>query len=146
MARVRPGAAERWVRRASAASQDYQAGIENPRQSWQQAAAAAKDSWAQGVQQAIQNNRYSLGVQRAGDEKWRRKAIAKGVGRYGPGVSEAQSDYATAVAPYLQTIESLTLPPRGPKGDPRNLERVRVIAQALRERKLRATGGGTTGR
>jgi hypothetical protein len=145
MARVRPGAAERWVRRASAAAQDYQAGIENPRQSWQQAASQARENWAQGVQQAVQGNRYATGVQRAGDEKWRRKAIAKGVSRYGPGVAEAQNDYAAAVAPYLQTIESLSLPPRGPKGDPRNLERVRVIAQALRNRKL-GGGGGATGR
>lgn len=143
MARVRPGAAERWVRRASAAGQDYQAGIENPRQSWQQAASAAKANWAEGVQQAIQQGRYAAGVQRAGDEKWRRKSITKGVQRYGPGVAEAQNDYANAVAPYLQTIEALTLPPRGPKGDPRNLERVRVIAQALRQRKLAGSGGGT---
>jgi len=142
MARVRPGAAERWVRRASAAAQDYQAGVENPRQSWQAAASAARDNWAQGVQAAIQNNRYAMGVQRAGDEKWRRKAIAKGVQRYGPGVAEAQQDYATGVAPYLQVIESLTLPPRGPKGDPRNIERVRAIAQALRNRKLQGGGGG----
>jgi hypothetical protein len=40
----------------------------------------------------------------------------------------------------LQVIESIQLPPRGPKGDPRNIERVRVIAQALRARKLAAVG------
>ena len=37
--------------------------------------------------------------------------------------------------PYADTIRSTTLPPRFPKGDPRNLERTKAIATALFNKK-----------
>ena len=41
-------------------------------------------------------------------------------------------DYQAGVQPYLDTIAATTLPPRFTKGDPRNLDRVKIISQALR--------------
>jgi hypothetical protein len=140
MPKVRPNAAERWARRAAGATQDYVAGVQSPRTSWAQATTAAAQSYQQGVQQALSEGRWQRGVAAAGDAKWQGKTVAKGQSRYGEGVSQGAPDYQQAVAPYLQVIESTNLPPRGPKGDPRNIERVRVIAQALRARKLQAAG------
>jgi hypothetical protein len=140
MPRVRPNAAERWARRAAQATPDYVAGVQNPRQSWAQAAAAAEASWQAGVQQAISDKRWTRGIQTAGDQKWQSKTVAKGQSRFAEGVGQAQPDYQAGVAPYLQTIESLNLPPRGPKGDPRNIERVRIIAMTLRNKKLALAG------
>lgn len=140
MPKVKPGSAERWSRRAAAATPDYEAGIRNPRAPWAASAAAAEPTWAAGVQAAAQAKRFGAGVRRSGDQKWQDKALRLGAPRYGTGVAEAVGDYESGVAPYLAVIESTQLPPRGPKGDPRNLDRVRVITEALRRRKM-ASGG-----
>jgi hypothetical protein len=113
--------------------EDYAAGVQNPRTAWAAAAVAAAPVQAAAVQAAIARGAYAQGIRKAGDAKWQSKAAGKGAARFGPGVAEAESDYASAVAPYLNAINALTLPARGPKGDPRNLERVRVINQALHQ-------------
>ena len=123
---------EKYRRRASAAGPDYQAGVSAPRVDWSQASQSGNDAWKQGVQQAVSEDRFARGVQSAGTSKWQRKAIALGVGRYGPGISEGAPDYEKGFAPVRQAIESVTLPPRGARGDPRNIERVRIIAEAAR--------------
>jgi hypothetical protein len=136
MPKVRAGGGKRWVNRASVATPDYVSGIQNPRNDWAQATKAAEGSWAQGVQAAASSGAFGKGVQKAGSGKQIAKAIGKGAQRYAAGVADGQSDYETAIAPFLQTIESTVLPPRGPKGDPRNLDRVKAITVALRNKKL----------
>ena len=136
MPKVRGNGAQRWVERASVATEDYKSGIMNPRVDWAQATKAAVQNYVQGITQSISNKSFEKGVQRVGSQKQQSKAIGKGALRYAPGVQDAQQDYASAIAPYLQVIESTTLPPRGPKGDPRNLDRVKVITVALRNKKL----------
>jgi hypothetical protein len=136
MAKVRANAGARWARKASAAGQDYADGVQAPRVDWQAATLAATASQAAGVQAAIQRGSYAKGVQSAGTAKWQSRAVHLGTSRFAQGVQETTGDYERGVAPYLQTIEGLTLPARGPKGDPRNLERVKVIAAALRAKKV----------
>jgi len=135
---------EKWARRAQQAQVDYEAGVQNPTVDWQQAAAAAREAWAAGVQQAIQRNAWATGVQRAGTQKWQQGALQKGARRFGEGVAVAaqQNAWQQGFEPYAQVIQNTQLPPRGPKGDPRNIERVRVMATNLREAKLRRTGAG----
>jgi len=135
MPKVRANSSARWVRRASASTQDYAEGISTPRADWAAATIAAAGAQAAGVQAAIAAKAFEKGVQGAGTGKWARKAAGIGATRFGPGVAEAEGDYAKGVAPYLAVISNLTLPPRGPKGDPKNLERVRVVSQALRKHK-----------
>lgn len=130
--------AEKWSRRASAASADYQAGTAAPRRDWAQATQAAEESYAQGIQTAIANKRFGKGVQKAGTAKWSRGVNEKGVARYGPGVSAAKEDYSTAFAPYAQVLSNITLPPKGPKGDPRNIARVERVATALHQKKMQS--------
>ncbi len=135
MARVRPGGPQRWANRVQTATQDYAEGVANPRRSWQASTSAAQDAYKAGVTKAAAEGRFAKGVAKAGDEKWKRKATTVGAERFGPGAAAAVQDYQSGVAPYIQTIESTNLPPRGPKGDPRNIERVRVLADALHKRK-----------
>jgi hypothetical protein len=97
---------------------------------------AAAPAQAAAVSQAIAEKRFERGVQAAGEERWRSKAAGKGATRYGPGVSDAEADYQRGVQPYLDTIANLALPPRGPRGDIKNLDRVRAVVQALRAKKL----------
>jgi hypothetical protein len=128
--------AKKYAQRGAAAGPDYQAGVQNPRQDWQQATTAAANTWGAGVQQAVSNGSFAKGVNAAGTAKWQRKASGVGATRYGPGVQAAQGDYQSGVAPYLQVIAGITLPPRNPKGDPANIQRVAAIATALRQKKL----------
>jgi hypothetical protein len=51
-------------------------------------------------------------------------------------VQIAKDDYAKGFGPYANVIAATTLPPRYPKGDPRNIERVSAIAQALHQEKV----------
>ena len=127
---------DKWVRRAGQASTDYAKGVAAPRRSWAEATVEAKDAQAEGVQNAIANGSFEKGVQKAGNTKWARKATGVGAQRFGPGVAAAQSDYETGFGPYVQVISGITLPPRGPKGDPRNYERTKIIGDALHAAKL----------
>jgi hypothetical protein len=128
--------AKKYVARAGVAGPDYSAGVQNPRRDWMQATEAASSAYAGGVQTAINNQSFQKGVARVTSAKWQRKAAGVGASRYAPGVQAAQADYQNGVTPYLTTIANLTLPPRLPKGDPGNLQRVAAIATALRQKKL----------
>jgi hypothetical protein len=128
--------AKKYAARGGAAAGDYSDGVKNPRNDWQTSTAAAANTYAAGVQAAIGNGSFAKGVANAGSEKWSRKAQTVGAQRFGPGVQAAQPDYAKGVSPYLDTLRNLTLPPRAPKGDPSNVQRVAAIATALRSRKL----------
>ena len=127
---------KKYATRGAAAGADYATGVSAPRQDWAQATEAASNTWGAGVQMAISNGSFAKGVAKAGTPKWQRKAAGVGAQRYGPGVQAAQSDYAAAVAPFLDVLRNLTLPPRNPKGDPGNIQRVAVVAAALRAKKI----------
>lgn len=136
MAKVRTGGAEKWSRKASQSTADYEQGVKNPRADWQQATVAATENQKQGVLDAISRGSFEKGVKKAGSAKWQTNALAKGQQRYVEGVQQATNDYESAVAPYMATIEGTQLPPRYPKGDPRNIQRVKAINDALRKKKL----------
>ena len=110
---------------------DYEFGVTNPRKDWMTSTAAAESAFEGGVTQAIAKKRFGKGVKAAGTEKWQRGATTKGTARWGPGVTLARDDYARAFAPYRDAIERVTLPPRYPRRDPRNLERVKAVVNAL---------------
>jgi len=114
----------------------YEYGVKNPLKDWATNAAAAENAWESGVQDAITNKRFAAGVKKAGTTKWQEMAVKKGARRFSEGVSIAGPAYAAGFGPYRDALEKLALPPRGPKGDPKNLERVRVIADTLHKLKV----------
>jgi hypothetical protein len=130
--------ATKWASRASAASPDYQKGIQAPSKDWATEAKAAEPAYQAGVQDAVSRGAFGKGVTKAGSEKWSRKALAVGPARYGPGVSAATADFTADFGPYLDALGRISLPTRGKRGDPANIERVRTIATALHSQK---TGG-----
>lgn len=133
MAKIKTAAeiAQKWARVAPTRQADYEAGVKDPSVDWARPTAAARDSYEAGVQEAIQNNRFGRGVESAGTDTWRRKVADQGAQRWAPGVRAAQADYEQGFAPHAAAIERLVLPPRGPRGDPRNLARVAAVAEAL---------------
>lgn len=130
-------AADKWSRRASVAGPDYEAGVRGAGSAWEQATKAAEDSWKQGVTQAAARGAFGKGVAAAGGSRWEQKAIEKGPTRFAQGVAVSTGDYASKFGPYLAAISNLTLPPRGPSGDPRNLQRVTMVADTLAKLKRR---------
>ena len=130
--------AQKWQERASSASNVYAAGVQSPKSDWAAQTAAAAGNWEAGVTEAARNKSFGKGVQAAGTPKWQQKSVSKGAPRYAPGVADALPDYSKGFEKFRQVIESTQLPPRFAKGDPRNIERVRTIASALRKAKVSA--------
>jgi hypothetical protein len=127
--------ATKYSTRAAAAAPDYKAGVMNPKRSQSQSAIAAKDTWAQAVQQAATNGSYAKGLNKSGDAKWQQNASTVGVTRYPQGVQNAGAAWANGVTPYLQVLSGLTLPPRGVRGSPQNIQRVQAVNDALAKAK-----------
>lgn len=139
MPAVRPGASDKWTRRTAAAGQDYKSGVENSPNNWEQNTIAAAAAHKAGTMQALQENRFEKGVKKSGGGYYKLRAATIGADRFTSGVEAGRGNYEEGVKPYLDTIASTQLPARGPKGDPRNYERVKVMGEALRKKKL---GGG----
>jgi hypothetical protein len=127
--------AAKWAQRAGAASGDYTKGVQNTTKDWAADTAASAGAWASGVQAAVGNGAFTKGVNAAGTQKWRTMASSKGATRYPQGVQAAQPAYTTGIGPVLQVLGSIQLPPRGPKGDPGNINRVTAVTTALRKLK-----------
>ena len=127
---------EKWTRVTPMRAEDYRLGIENPRRDWADATLAQAETYKAGVIEAANKGLFAKGVTKAGTKKWKEKSLQKGPGRFSEGVMVAGKDYEAGFAPYRDVIEKTTLPPKFPKGDPRNIQRVAVIAAALRERRL----------
>lgn len=127
---------EKWLRITPTRTEEYRQGIEEPRRDWEKAANAQKDLWKTSIIEAAEQDMFARGVAKAGTPKWRRRALLHGPERFKEGVQAAGPEFEAGFAPFVDVIRTTVLPPRFPKGDPRNLERVRVIAQALRQKRL----------
>lgn len=128
--------AQKFVQRAQAAAPDYVKGVQGAGQAWQTNAAAANDSYVAGVTTAANAGRFAKGVNAAGGAKYEAAAAGKGAQRYPQGVAQSGPNWQAKTQPFLDTISSLTLPPRRPKGDPANFQRSQLVAEALRKRKV----------
>lgn len=122
---------KKWADVTPQRAPQYEQGVRSPKRDWAQGASAASDAWKAGVTEAVTKDRFKVGVNKAGTAAWQRGAIDKGTARFGPGVQAAAPDYAKGFAPFRDVIANTTLPPRYARRDPRNLERVKVMATAL---------------
>lgn len=125
----------KWTRVTPQRTEDYKLGVQSPRRDWAGAAGAAKETHKAAMVAAAAADSYGKGVAKAGTGKWQSKAIAKGPGRFAEGVMIGGDDYGKGFAPYRDAIEKTVLPPRFPKRDPRNIQRVATMATALAKAK-----------
>ena len=79
---------------------------------------------------------FRKGVNRVSTEDWKKMAVEVGANRYAEGVRAKAEKYAQRIAKVLAILKEIQLPPRGPRGDPRNYERVKAIGQALHQAKV----------
>lgn len=122
--------AQKFVTRAQAAAGDYKSGVQQAGSKWESNTGAAEANFEQGVQAAISDKRFGRGVSGKGS-KYQTNAVNLGAGRYGPGVANAQDAYAKGMAPVLQTLQSISLPPKSFRGSPANQARANAVATAL---------------
>ena len=140
MAEIRPMSQirDKWTRVTPGRTEDYKLGIQNPRRDWAKQAAAASEIYKAGVDAAHAKGLYAKGIKKAGTGKWQDKALKKGPGRFAEGVYIAGPDYEAGFAPYREAIAKVDLGPRFPKRDPRNIDRVKKVVEALVAQKFAA--------
>ena len=139
MPQVRAGATKRWARNAANAQVDYKEGVQNAGQSWEQNTVAAEANHKAGTEAALREGRFVIGVKKSGAAWYQSQSSTLGADRFAQGVNAGEQTYEEGFAPVKAVIEATKLPPRGPKGDTKNYERVKVMGMALRALK---TGGG----
>jgi len=142
MAAIRPISfiADKWATVTPQRATQYKAGVESPKKDWAKEAIAAEERYKAGVTAAANEGRYGKGVEKAGTDKWKKMASTKGPSRFAEGVMVAKPDYEKGFAPFAEEIAKTELPPRGPKGDPANIQRVAAIAAALHKKKMELLG------
>lgn len=126
---------EKWMRVTPMRTEDYKLGVQNPRRDWEKSTVAAKDSHKSAMAEAGAKDSFAKGVTKAGGAKWQSRSLAKGPGRFAEGVMVGGPDYEKGFAPYRDEIEKTVMPPRFPRRDPRNIQRVSVLNTALAKRK-----------
>ena len=122
---------EKWTRVTPGRQEDYKLGIKNPKRDWADETLASKDNWKAGIDAAHANGLFIKGVEEAGTKKWQRKALEKGPGRFAEGVIYAGPDFESGFKRYHAAIAAVDLGPRYPRRDTRNLNRVKLIVNAL---------------
>ncbi|MQY78381.1 MAG: hypothetical protein GH151_04180 [Bacteroidetes bacterium] len=130
--------AEKWARVTPERTIDYEEGVRNPLRDWETETKAAEPRYEEGIKAAIARKAFGKGVARVGTAKQKSKTISKGIPRWPEGVRVAEKDMRDGMENVVKTLEGITLPQRYPTGDPRNIERVRVIQQALHKMKIGA--------
>lgn len=122
--------AAKFATRAQAAAGDYKDGVSSAGPKWEANTAASEAAYEAGVQQSIQRKAFQAGVSGKGS-KFQTNAVNLGSQRYGSGVANAKDAYARGIAPVLQTLSALTLPPKSFRGSPQNQQRANAVATAL---------------
>jgi len=127
---------KKWTEVTPSRSAYYEEGTRGKGGAWAAGAAAGENNWKTGVAAAAASGRFGKGVAKAGASRYEEGVRNKGVERWPSGVSVGGPNYSKGFAPYQAALAAITLPPKGPKGDPKNLERVRAIMTSLRAKKV----------
>jgi len=122
--------AKKFVRNAGAAVGDYKDGVAGAGGEWETNTKAAEPAYEQGVQEAIARKGYGKGVAGSGG-RYQQNAVTLGAQRYPGGIQNAEAAWQQGVGPSLDALKSLTLPPRGPRRSPQNMQRAEAVARTL---------------
>jgi hypothetical protein len=142
MAQVRPVAesAKKFVTRATAAAGDYQSGVANAGPRWQAGAEASNDAFKQGIQEALNDDRFIKGVRKAGAQKYQANAVKLGPDRFRTGVSNAEQAYANGTAPFIAAMQGFDYGPGGARGSAQRRTRIDRHIDLMRKTKREQLG------
>lgn len=127
--------AKKWARVTPDRTVDYEEGVRNPLRDWEKETADAEPLYEAGVKAGILRKAFGKGVRKCGTARQRLKTILKGIPVWAERVSLAEDDMRSGMEPVVKVLEGLTLPKQYETGDPRNIERVKAIQQALHKLK-----------
>lgn len=127
--------AKKWARVTAERTEDYEQGVRNPLRDWADETEAAESRFEDGIKAAITRKAFGKGVRKCGTARQKQKTIVKGIIRWPEGVRVAEGDMESGMKPVVDVLKALELPKRYATGDPRNIERVKVIQQALHKMK-----------
>ena len=133
-------AAAKWDDNAARAADAFATEAAAAASIWEANTKAAKDNFHKAITAAGIADRFLGGVTRAGAAKFSRKITDVARDRFAPGIHAAKVVYTERVTPFLETIAALTLPKRGPRGDPGNYNRVAAVGKALSAKRLALLG------
>lgn len=128
--------AEKFVRNAGNATQDYSDGAQQTTKDQSAAAIAAKGSYASGVQKAISRGAYEKGLQRSGKQGWLKGVTEKGANRFAEGVASSRDKYATESGKYDGARGAAASLPRGSRGSAENYNRSAAVGKALNAQRV----------
>ncbi|MGB9672437.1 MAG: hypothetical protein ACPLZY_04750 [Candidatus Norongarragalinales archaeon] len=135
--------AKKWVDVTPGRAAYYEAGVKAPLKNWEENTVAQAAAYKGAVTAPNIDKMFTGGVKKAGFAKWQRKATEVGASRFGPGVQAAAPDYQAGFAPYAETLATVEVPARGPRGADINFEKVKKIGQELMKKRLALRAAGT---
>ncbi len=127
--------AEKWGRVTPDRVTDYEEGVRHPLKDWEKETFESESRYEAGIKSAMARKAFGKGVKKVGTAKQKSKTIEKGIPRWPEGVRGAVKDMEDGMEPVVKVLEGIKLPERYETGDPRNIERVKVIQQALHKMK-----------
>ena len=126
--------AHRFVKFAPGRFDRYTDGIANPDEDWEKNTVAAEGNYETGVKAAIARKAFGKGVKKTGTARQQAATILN-QNRWVEGIENSETVMTEAMGPVVAVLQSITLPPKYPKGDPRNYKRVEAVGTALRKAK-----------
>jgi len=133
--------AQKWSRNAGAASTEFAANAQAAAEKWGRETQKSGANFRQAISAGNIQAKFERGVAKAAQlGRFARKLAAVGAGRFSEGVGMAQQDWSAGFEPYHGVLQTITLPPRAPRGDARNYERVKAIGAALNAKRIAGLG------
>jgi len=127
---------EKWAKVTPERAPYYEEGIKAPAKDWKEGSVAGQVAYEAAMRDPKVLALRKTNIEKAGTEKWQRKAIAVGPSRFREGVPAAEEDFGTGFAPYHATISAVVLPAKGARGDSKNYARVKAIGAALHKKRM----------
>lgn len=127
---------EKWAKVTPERAPYYEEGISAPARDWKEEAVKGQAAYEAAMRDPKVLALRRANIEKAGTEKWQRKAKAVGPTRFREGVPAAEEDFGTGFAPYHATISAVVLPEKGARGDPKNYARVKAIGDALHKKRM----------
>jgi len=128
--------ARKWARVTPERTEDYEAGVRSPRKDWEKESVDAESRYQEALKQSFTRNARSKGVKKCGTAAQIAATLEKGLTRWPEGVRVAESKMSEGMEFVVRAIESVKERPKYPKGDPRNLEIVKDITQAIHKARI----------
>lgn len=131
--------AEKQVRRAQGATQDYKNGVNSVKEAPGKKAAEAVDRYAAGIQKAIADGSYVDGCNSVSLSDWQARTVNKGAANYAPGIVAAQQTIADFHQQRAQAQASIDAELQSmPRGDlETNLQRAMTQMRRMGEFKFK---------